>query len=195
MPSSATDLQQELQLLRLRVAEQTAEIARLSQLAETDALTGIANRRGFDTEIKRRYAETQRHERPFALMVIDVDNMKSINDEQGHHVGDELLQEIARVLHENVRASDVACRLGGDEFAIILPGADLQAACHASRRLFDRAVPLVQSRFGQQAGQLSVGIVEATAALTIEQIVEIADRRMYCAKRQGGNRFVADDDS
>ena len=95
---------------------------------------------------------------------------------------------------QSPRASDVACRLGGDEFAIILPGADLHAAGHVAQRIFDHAVPLVQARFGQQAGQLSIGIAEATAALTIAQILEIADRRMYCAKRQRGNRFVADDE-
>ena len=193
MSSNVTEMQQELQRLRTRVAEQTAEISRLRELAETDSLTGIANRRGFEKEIHRRYAETRRHERPFSLMAIDVDDLKQVNDLSGHSRGDELLQEIARVLHDNIRASDVVARIGGDEFAVILPGASLEAASHVARRIYDIAVPRLEARFGEKVGQLSTGIVQAHAGLTIEQILETADQRMYRAKDQGGNRFVADD--
>ncbi|MGI9515425.1 MAG: GGDEF domain-containing protein [Pirellulaceae bacterium] len=193
MPSNATEMQQELQRLRLRVAEQTAEITRLRELAETDPLTGIANRRGFEKEMRRRYAETRRHDRPFTLMSIDMDDLKSVNDESGHSTGDELLQEIARLLHENVRASDVVARVGGDEFAVILPGADIESARYVAKRIYEVAVPLVQSRFGDENGRLSIGIVQAHPGLTIEQVLETADQRMYRAKEQGGNCFVADE--
>ena len=183
------NLKGEILALRSRVAEQVEEINRLDELAETDPLTGIGNRRSFDKEIARRHSEQKRDGRGFCLMIIDVDGFKGINDQFGHGEGDRLLQMIANVVETNIRASDIVYRIGGDEFAIILPGSQLEQAEHVARRLVDKTVKMIQQHMGDVPVALSIGLVQSKADSATDQLVAEADQAMYSAKKQGGNRY------
>ena len=191
MPESEEErLSREIENLRTRVAEQAAEIARLQELAETDAVTGIANRRSFDREIRRRLLEQQRDGRGFSLVIIDIDDFKAINDRFGHTAGDRLLQTFASAVSRNLRGSDIVARVGGDEFGIILPGAGQDQAGHAVQRLLHDTREVLQSENHGLPVGISAGVCQAAPGMTVEQIIDLADRAMYRAKELGGNRFV-----
>lgn len=103
-----------------RLAEQFARIARLERIAHTDELTGLLNRRGFMGELQRSLDAARRYGECGLLVFVDLDSFKPINDTYGHAAGDEVLRQIARLLHENVRSTDYVGRLGGDEFGVLL---------------------------------------------------------------------------
>lgn len=187
-------LNHEIEMLKTQVAEQAEEIHRLNELVETDPLTGIANRRSFEKEIHRRYAEQQRGGNGFCLMFVDVDDLKRINDEFGHTKGDRLLCSIASVMESNFRTSDIVFRIGGDEFSVLLPGATREQAEVAANRLIGQTVALIQSQTGEIPVGLSVGLVESVGDRTIGELVDAADQAMYQAKQQGGNRFMTAQD-
>lgn len=188
-------LEAELDRLRHQLKNYQSEVENLRELAGSDALTQVANRRGFDEELKRRLAELNRFGRGFCLMFIDVDKFKEINDGQGHLVGDQVLRAIARVLTDHFRASDAIARLGGDEFAIVMPGTSLEQSLSAARRIFDQALPQIQEDVDEidvsksVTVSLSIGIVEARADQSAEDLVAAADAKMYLAKSRGGNCF------
>lgn len=186
------NLQSEIEALRARVAEQATEIQRLDELAETDALTGIGNRRCFQKEINRRHAEQQRDGRKFCLMIIDVDGFKGINDRRGHMEGDQLLQKIANLVDSSIRSSDIVFRIGGDEFAILLPGASLKQAETCATRLVESTVATIQSQMPELPVGLSIGVVQSTGTRAIEELIHDADAAMYRAKKSGGNRFKSE---
>ncbi|MFF5078572.1 diguanylate cyclase domain-containing protein [Actinoplanes sp. NPDC000266] len=157
-----------LDLLRRR-HEQAA------RAADLDALTGIANRRAFDEAVRR----TQ--DGDVAVLVIDTDKFKQINDTAGHEAGDAALRAIATALTANVRDEDLVARLGGDEFAVLLPGLDTGTAYEMGRRMVDavRALP-------DCPATLSIGVAGGPA-VDLVQIVRRADAAMYRAKRRGGD--------
>lgn len=157
--------------------------------ARTDSLTKVVNRRHFleilDTENKRRYGR-ERH--PFSIAFIDVDDFKRLNDDFGHHIGDQALSLIATVLEENVRDLDVVGRLGGDEFAILLPETDAEDAQTISAR-FLRAVTRAVHQREWPIG-LSVGMVTVEGGnINVDRILQLADAMMYQAKSAGKNRI------
>ncbi len=186
-------LRTEVSRLQARVEAQAKEITRWQELAGTDPLTGIANRRSFDRELRRRHAEQLRDGRGFCLMIMDIDRFKSVNDTFGHAAGDRLLQSLARILESNVRAGDIVFRIGGDEWAVILPGARLDLARHAARRLVELTRQTIPADEQTRSVGLSIGLVESTGQGTLEDLVRAADRAMYRAKQQGGNRCLTED--
>lgn len=134
-----------LKVARRRVDEQQAHLEILSQLSTTDPATGLLNMRGLHLILRRVLARAKRDETGGALIVIDLDGFKAINDSYGHTAGDEVLQSVARHLVDAVREGDEVARLGGDEFAILMPGvsrpeADLRANA-ISKSLNDLIVP------------------------------------------------------
>ena len=108
-----------------KLTQQNAELlelnARLNQLANTDGLTGLYNHRHFQEMLEREVMRSGRHNREFALLFLDIDNFKKFNDEYGHVKGDQVLQNVAQSIKDNVRQSDIVARYGGEEFVIILP--------------------------------------------------------------------------
>jgi diguanylate cyclase (GGDEF)-like protein/PAS domain S-box-containing protein len=164
----------------------------LQFLADHDPLTGLFNRRRFMHELARHIAFIQRyHVLGGALLVCDVDNLKSVNDSFGHRVGDELLKAVASVLRDRLRDTDVLGRLGGDEFAIILPRAKLNQATRVAEAL-RRAVAETKltARGRAVRTSLSIGIGATSSGLSPEDVVAAGDRALYKAKRSGRDRIA-----
>ena len=174
------------------VTERRRYESRLRALAEHDHLTGVFNRRRFEEELHRELSRASRSGQGGAVISVDLDGFKSINDTAGHAAGDTVLRQVAHALSASVRKSDVVARLGGDEFAILLPGADRDkaavAAGHLLQRLHDCAVPIDGVPFRVTAS-IGVALFEAASA-TAEEMLVNADQAMYAAKRHGRDRIA-----
>ena len=163
------------------------------QLADLDALTGLHNRRYFHETLEREVARANRHSRRLALVLIDVDDFKEINDRIGHLAGDAALAEAAERVRQVVRASDVACRVGGDELGVILAESGLDDARH----LVERIQQAVSARPVARAGRLrvSAGLAELQPQDDATSLFERADQSLYAAKhaRRGRGGLAAAD--
>lgn len=156
------------------------------QEATLDPLTGVANRRLFDRTLKDMVSN---HGRRFALVMIDVDNFKGINDQLGHDTGDRVLQTIAHLFATSVRSEDMVARLGGDEFAILLENVTLT---QAGNRVSHIAGTLSAEAAREGLGKVSIscGVAEYSAGDTPQSLVKRADDALYDAKRQGKGRVA-----
>jgi diguanylate cyclase (GGDEF)-like protein len=157
------------------------------KMAETDALTGLYNQRFFHDTLRREVTRAQRYERNLAIVVFDLDNFKTINDELGHLAGDRVLTQAADRLREAVRSVDVACRIGGDEFAVILPESSAQDAEQLYRRVHNSLRGTSLGPEGQRL-RLSAGIAELQHGDSAGSLFERADGALYRAKGQGKDR-------
>ena len=165
----------------------------LETMATTDKLTGLLNRQAFEVLFDQALHETKRSKLPLAVMMMDIDEFKSVNDRFGHAAGDVVLAGIAQLVRENLRESDSACRWGGDEFCVLLrqcdaPGAEAIAA--KLRRAVESGT--FQTTAGPLGSALSIGVAQYRAGETEEEITARADARLYEAKRGGRNRVVGD---
>ena len=175
--------------LRLR---QSAE-QELSQLAATDALTGVANRRSLDQTLRHEWFRAQRSGKPLSLLMIDADHFKAFNDRHGHQAGDEALRALAEVINANVhRPTDLVARYGGEEFSVILAETGSDGARQIAEHIREavQKLPLVDA--GEQPMSVSIGIATwtATSDITLEQLLFSADKALYQAKERGRNRVV-----
>lgn len=171
----------EIERLQAELMQAKWTIAELEARADIDPLLDILNRRGFDRELSRAVAYVARYGTQAALVFIDLDGFKAVNDRHGHAAGDELLKTVARQLTGRVRASDVVARFGGDEFAVLLWNLD-EAQANAKARELEEAIAAVvvgDGRFGASAG-----VVPLTGKATPAEIVEAADKAMYTRKRE-----------
>jgi diguanylate cyclase (GGDEF)-like protein len=168
------------------VLESARTRAKLSQLAQTDDLTGMLNRRGFFDAAERELARAGREGGDTALLVIDVDDLKRVNDRHGHSVGDELLQRVAQTIAARTRRGDIIGRLGGDEFAVVLPGAAVEAAANLAEELEHLvANGAVEAPTGRVTATASVGVAGSDGARTgIVRLLARADVDMYRKKRK-----------
>ena len=183
----------ELSRARARLEEEIRrrEIAerRLRQLAGTDELTGLCNRRAFFDRARELVALARRYEQPIALLTIDIDRFKQINDELGHAEGDRALQRLATILRRNLRATDVPARFGGDEFVVIMPQTRLEAALVVAERIRRE----VAASDGPVALSVSIGATAASGAeADLDLLLARSDRALYAAKRMGRNRVCAE---
>jgi diguanylate cyclase (GGDEF)-like protein len=163
-----------------------AESERAFQLAVTDQLTGLYNRRYLMEQLQRIDAAAVRHQRPYALLAIDLDGFKRINDLLGHAAGDAALVGFANDLTELVRAEDIAVRTGGDEFLVVLPDARAQDAAALGERILRR----VSAQTTRQQMSLSAGVSWWRSSASVETLLAEADRRVYESKRRGGGRVT-----
>jgi diguanylate cyclase (GGDEF)-like protein/PAS domain S-box-containing protein len=165
---------------------------RLQHLADHDSLTGLFNRRRFEEELTRELALADRHRSSAAVLAIDLDNFKYINDSLGHSTGDELIALVGEALVERLRKTDVLARLGGDEFAVILPRANEHDASRVAGALLDSvaAVELQTSgsRTRQVTASIGISVFEPGSQLTAEELLVEADIAMYDAKEAGRAR-------
>ena len=183
-----------MSLLQNTTARTLAE-AQLQQMASHDPLTGLCNRRALTERVEQAISRTRRGGAPLALLFIDLDGFKRVNDQYGHGVGDEVLCEMARRLLSITRQSDVVARLGGDEFVLLVETEVSIASIHV---LCDRIVQTFAFPCGFSGGETlvgaSIGIALCPPAVsdTVE-LMRIADAAMYQAKRSGkGRRFFAE---
>ncbi|GAB5442644.1 MAG: hypothetical protein Fues2KO_29930 [Fuerstiella sp.] len=153
-----------------------------------DALTGIANRRAFDYELKRRMSEWRRQKTPLGLLMIDIDHFKSLNDRFGHTTGDAALRHVAGLLQSSLRDMDLVARYGGEEFAVILPATDAQGCIDAVQQLQnDFSNNLLESVGQELPVTVSVGVAVVTNADDAELLLRRADTALYAAKQNGRN--------
>ncbi len=178
--------------LRIRLAELTVEVDRLRKLAETDGLTGLANRRSFEKVVRQRFIEQSRGGNGFCLMMIDVDEFKRINDRLGHAAGDQLLQVIGSAIKGNLRSCDLVFRVGGDEMAVILPNSKMAKSVIVANRLIDSMYSSLENYRQHAAIGLSIGLVESMDQPSVAELLDAADKAMYQAKKRGGNRCSVD---
>ncbi len=163
----------------------------LKLLAETDPLTMLFNRRHLDSRLAAEADRARRSDHLLALLMVDVDGFKLLNDRFGHRAGDQVLRAVAHAIREAVRVYDVPTRYGGDEFAIVLPDADSESAARVGRRILEKLANVQLPDELAAAGQkVSLSIGASTfprPATEISALVETADAAMYDAKAAGGN--------
>jgi len=167
----------------------------LQRLATVDSLTGIANRRAFMEQAAQAFSSAQRYPSDLAVLALDLDHFKSINDRHGHAAGDEVLTRFTQAVNTELRESDLFGRLGGEEFCIVLPHADQQK----SRQVADRICANMQDlRFQDASGQFYTATVSIGIALKrasdrhVLELIERGDKALYQAKRSGRNQVVGD---
>ncbi len=164
---------------------------RLRALAENDSLTGLANRYYFDESLRAAIPRAKRQSDQLALLFLDLDNFKIINDSLGHIIGDQVLKEVAQRLLRVVRAGDIVCRLGGDEFAVLAHNFDSQEAISqlAQRILDDLRKPIIIGKF-ENTISTSIGIATyPDAGQSASDLLKAADLAMYRAKHDGRNNY------
>lgn len=178
---------------RGRIIEEVEQLqAKLRDASVRDPLTGLFNRRYLDATLRRELQRAQREQRPLALMMVDADHFKRVNDHYGHAGGDEVLRQIARVLQDNHRSEDVVCRYGGEEFVVVLPGSDLNFAtsrAESLRRLVEALEIPTDGGFAHIT--ISVGVTATVTGDDADLLFKRADGAVYDAKRAGRNRVVA----
>ena len=152
--------------------------------ARTDYLTGLANRPEFERAIDRAVAASERHKRRLALMMLDLDNLKDINDGLGHHVGDEAIRVLAQELQRAVRATDTCGRLGGDEFGVAMPDADESHANDVAMRVRQALEELKQSAKLPVPVEFSIGITSWKPGMDWQAMYQTADKALYADKRR-----------
>jgi diguanylate cyclase (GGDEF)-like protein len=165
--------------------------AELRYLADHDSLTGLLDRRRFRTELDQYVSFSARYGGQGAVMIIDIDDLKAINDSQGHHAGDTLIRQIAAILRERVRATDIVARLSGDEFAVLMPQSDVSGALQLGEDL--RAQVAEEAAAANADGAtISVGITMfgGERGIGTEAVLLAADQAMYSAKEEGRNQIA-----
>lgn len=177
--------------LEAAVAEQRQLARQAETLARRDELTGLDRRWRFDEELERQVAHARRYGVPGALLLIDVDGLKAVNDTCGHQTGDTVLRHVAQAMQSELRAGDLAARIGGDEFAVILPEARGEEAESAARRVVDALRGSASSRVPRTS--VSVGVALIEGSLVPAEVMKLADVALYEAKRAGGDRYVLSD--
>jgi diguanylate cyclase (GGDEF)-like protein len=162
-------------------------------LSETDELTGLYNMRGFAIVADRSFGQALRYERPATVLMIDSDNLKTVNDTLGHEAGNELLRQLARCIQGELRYTDVSARYGGDEFIVLLPETPLKGALDVAGRIRRKVLDTPLTVHGTRVdSSVSIGVASFPAdGRNLDSIVAQADRAMYQAKQEGKNRIIS----
>jgi two-component system cell cycle response regulator len=184
------------QIRKKRYTERLRDNVQLSiEMAITDALTGLYNRRYMESHVGTLVEQAAARNKPLAVLVLDIDYFKSINDSHGHDAGDDVLREFALRIRKSIRGLDLACRYGGEEFVVVMPETDMAVATMVAERLRRR---IASEPFPIQKGAraievtISIGIAALGPGDTPAAIIKRADQALYRAKRDGRNRVVPD---
>lgn len=181
--SSGDDLTAEIARLHGEIAILQSKVEQLDQLAHLDPLIGLPNRRGFMRRLEALIARVQRYGAHGAMLFVDIDGLKRINDSHGHQAGDEALIRVAELLVSGVRGGDCVARLGGDEFGILLEHADEAIAGDTAARLVER---IAGCEFRHNGAALPLGVAIGVGAIAAddeaEAVMARADQAMYAKK-------------
>jgi diguanylate cyclase (GGDEF)-like protein len=173
-------------LLRASLAEMRERLEELEQLADTDTLTPLPNRRRFERELARAVSQSNRHGTPAAVLYIDLNGLKRVNDRHGHLAGDAALIHVARLLQNLIRGTDVVARIGGDEFGLILDHLDHNSAIDTAERI-SRCIATSPLDLGGTQVRLdaAIGVATILQGDSAADVMSRADRNMYRAKSEG----------
>lgn len=192
-------LQEELEFDRQQLHKLATELAvsneRLHQMALTDVLTSLPNRRSANDHLEQQWAIAERSGRQLSIMMVDIDHFKKINDQYGHKVGDDALKRIAEVMNLSVRKQDIACRYGGEEFLVICPDTPAEQVYRLAERLRNAVKGIIMSDTYVHSCKLttSIGLASKEPGIkNTEMLLQLADKRLYEAKNKGRNRTVAE---
>lgn len=177
------------QMVRERTAELQAANETISRLAATDELTGLANRRSFNERLTAAVSAARRHSYPLAMIMVDLDHFKTVNDTLGHSQGDKALQRFAELLREMVRAEDMVARWGGEEFVIVLPHTGVEAATALAERIRS-AFQKCWKADDPLHLTASFGVVQYQEGEDNDHLLKRADDALYQAKHDGRNCVV-----
>ncbi len=182
------NLKSKLDMAEGRLQEQAVEIEAHMSRSLTDALTGLPNRREFNSRLGERMGAWNRRRDVFSLLLIDVDHFKKLNDRHGHLAGDQVLATIGRALRGAVRREDLVARYGGEEFAVLLPSTSLEQAISAAQKVRDAVARASINRHNQQITvTVSGGLSTIEASERVESLIQRADSALYAAKEAGRN--------
>lgn len=181
------------ELLQRALADTNRQLERqraeLETLATRDPLTGVFNRREFVHRAQQALAQAQRHGHELAVLMVDLDHFKSVNDRFGHPVGDEVLRQVTRLMLQNVRQTDCLARLGGEEFALLLPCTPASNALHLADKLRQKLADTPIEPLGEPiTASLGLSCLAAGQHLTLDTLLQRADQALYRAKDLGRNR-------
>ncbi|MDP3235004.1 MAG: diguanylate cyclase [Myxococcales bacterium] len=163
----------------------------LKALSTTDGLTQVANHRAFQERLKEEFRRAQRYDDPMALIVMDVDHFKAVNDTHGHQAGDAVLLEVAKAIRTAVRETDFIARYGGEEFAVLLPKTHLAGALTVAERM-SQAIKAVRTGPGatiRVTASFGVSGFPGRGVTTAEQLFKTADDALFRSKREGRNKI------
>lgn len=179
-------MEDEIAALKRELSVRDAEVSKLKEMVDQDMFLPLLNRRAFEREFTRVWSAAKRYRFPVALIYLDLNNMKQINDQFGHEAGDRALRSMAKVLRENCRESDLAGRLGGDEFGLLLLQADIKSARHKAAELARLvAATTIKTPARTLALSVSYGVAGGTGDGPISAVLRAADQRMYHMKQSG----------
>jgi diguanylate cyclase (GGDEF)-like protein len=165
---------------------------KLKELATTDELTSLYNRRYFDIRLAEESSRADRYKEELSLIMIDFDDFKKHNDAHGHPTGDKLLREMADLIRQSVRKSDMVFRYGGDEFAVLVPGCDITNAGAVANKLVENVIKhSFENLEGQPLGRISISCGVATYEGDMIAFVAKADKHLFAAKTAGKGLVVA----
>lgn len=171
---------------------QLSEMDRSLDLAtRVDPMTGLANRRDIMEKMERELSRSERHQRTFSVMLVDLDNFKQLNEKYGYNDGDDVLVEVARVLMACVRNEDVCARWGGEEFLFLLTETSIEGATTLARKVLD-SISMTEFKANRPGIRItaSIGLCEYRTGQTIHECITRADKALRQAKQGGKNRFV-----
>ncbi len=184
------------QIRKKRYTERLRDNVQLSiEMAITDALTGLYNRRYMETHVETLVEQAATRSKPLAVLVLDIDYFKSVNDTHGHDAGDDVLREFALRIRKSIRGIDLACRFGGEEFVVVMPETDIAVATMVAerlrRRIANEPFPIQQGKRSLEV-TISIGIAALGPQDNAAAVLKRADQALYRAKRDGRNRVVPD---
>ncbi len=181
--SSSEALETEIERLRVQIAKLQSKVQQLDQLAHLDPLIGLPNRRGFMRQLDALISRAKRYGDHGAMLFVDIDGLKAINDSRGHKAGDEALIRVSEMLVSGVRSGDCVARLGGDEFGILLDRADEAIANETAARLVER---IAGSGFSHGGAPLPLNVAIGVGIIApdddAEAVMARADQAMYLKK-------------
>lgn len=166
---------------------------RLTELSNTDPLTGLYNRRCLMRSLEKELQRSRRSDISFALVLLDIDHFKQVNDTYGHQKGDHVLQEIAELLRGNLRPYDLAARFGGEEFALVLAPATLDKAVQVANRIRETARHMrfdPELQIGELTLSLGVAVFPGFGIQSLDGLIQKTDEALYRAKRKGRNQVA-----
>lgn len=187
---------QENSLLRQKNSADTELLQTLRNASLQDPLTGASNRRHLDQEMPLMYQRCIEENRPFTILMVDLDHFKRVNDRFGHPVGDDVIRTTSSILLQSCRGGDLVARYGGEEFALLLPGAAGKTAIEVAERIRKRTESFNWSQFHPELSvTCSIGVAEMNQEANAAELLSSADQALYDAKEKGRNRVEFFDDN